>query len=93
MHRRAKDEHSPPKDEIYFWQRGRAERTPIIIVNGTGVLSSLSGPSTMQICLLEFSVSLLPACSVALSPGEMCVKFFKTMIAARGKMISEVLRT
>lgn len=39
------------------------------------------------------SFSLLPACSVALSPAEMCVKFFKTIIAARRKMISEVLRS
>lgn len=39
----------------------------------------------MQIWLLEFSSLLLPACSVAPSPGEMCVKFFKTIIAAGEK--------
>lgn len=38
---------------------------------------------TKQIRLLEFIPWLLPVFSVALSPGEMHVKFSKTIIAAR----------
>lgn len=67
-----------PKDRIDSRYRERAQSTPIIIVNGLGCSEA---HSTMQIQLLEFSSSLLPAHSVTLSPGEnMCQVLQKQLL-------------
>lgn len=89
MHSGAEDQNGPQKvKEIPGTEEELRARLPLLLMG----LGCSEAHSTMQIWLLEFGFSLLPAHSVALSPGEMCVKFFKTIIAAGGKMISKILQ-